>query len=94
MNEIAEKTSEEREKDSASHVATSEAAVVRAQSKAKAEATSAEKVLFDKSKRQSMLTEAMRRGAPNADSMKQVHDEVCSLSSVLSSFVDFSICLN
>lgn len=48
---------------------------MRAQSKAKAEASSAEKVLFDKSKRQSMLTESMRRTAPSADTMKQVHDE-------------------
>ena len=73
---FAEKTSEERQKDSVGLAAASEAATLRAQSKAKAEASSAEKVLFDKSKRQSMLTESMRRVAPNADTMKQVHDEV------------------
>ncbi len=72
----AEKTSEERQIDSAGMVAAVEAATLRAQSKAKAEASSAEKVLFDKSKRQSMLSEAMRRGAPTSDSTKQVHDEV------------------
>eukprot|EP00291_Cryptomonas_curvata_P016321 CAMPEP_0172155806 /NCGR_PEP_ID=MMETSP1050-20130122/2834_1 /TAXON_ID=233186 /ORGANISM="Cryptomonas curvata, Strain CCAP979/52" /LENGTH=274 /DNA_ID=CAMNT_0012824753 /DNA_START=73 /DNA_END=894 /DNA_ORIENTATION=- len=72
---LKEKTSEERQIDSAGMVAAVEAATLRAQSKAKAEASSAEKVLFDKSKRQSMLSEAMRRGAPTSDSTKQVHDE-------------------
>ena len=72
----AEKTSEERQIDSAGMVAAVEAATLRAQSKAKAEASSAEKVLFDKSKRQSMLSEAMRRGAPTSDNTKQVHEEV------------------
>ena len=56
--------------------AAAEAAALRAQSKEKAESSQADKVLFDKSKRQSMLSESMRRGAPTVDTTKQVHEEV------------------
>ena len=75
---VSDKTAEDRQKESATLSAAAEATAGRNMSQHKAESSSANGIMFDKSKRQSMLTEAMRRGAPDRSTVKEVHDQVCS----------------